>query len=87
MAIVQTLGLVHRLKLTDTLILAWAYIGPDPATAELLVILQPIGLAPEEAAFRGAMAEALSMALATRQPVMAYHQDNSAEITMLQLQA
>ncbi len=87
MATVQTQGLVHRLKLTDTLILAWTYIGPTANTSELLVILSPTGQPPEEAAFRGAMAEALSTALATRQSVIAFHDDNGVEITMLQLEA
>lgn len=83
----QTQGLVQRLKLTDTLILAWAYIGPTPSDTELLIVKQATGLGPEEAAFRGALADALSTALATRQQVIAFHADNGVEITMLQVES
>jgi hypothetical protein len=85
--VAQTQGLVQRLKLTDTQILAWAYIGPTSSNTELLVILQPTGLGPEEAAFRGAMADALGTALASRQQVIAFHDDNGVEITALHIQA
>ena len=83
----QTQGLVQRLKLTDTLILAWAYIGPTPTNTELLIVMSATGQPPDEAAFRGALAEALSAALASRQQVIASHDDNSAEITLLQVLA
>lgn len=83
----QTQGLVQRLKLTDTLILAWAYIGPTPSNTELLIVKSATGQPPDEAAFRGALAEALSAALASRQQVIASHDDNSAEITLLQVLA
>jgi hypothetical protein len=85
--VAQTQGLVQRLKLTDTLILAWAYIGPTPSNTELLIVRSATGQPPDEAAFRGALAEALSAALASRQQVIASHDDNSAEITLLQVLA
>jgi hypothetical protein len=85
--VAQTQGLVQRLKLTDTLILAYAYIGPTPSDTELLIILSPTGQPPEEAAFRGALAEALSGALASRQQVIATHDDNNIVITLLQVLA
>lgn len=83
----QTQGVVQRLKLTDTLILAYAYIGPTPSNTELLIVRSATGQPPDEAAFRGALAEALSAALASRQEVIASHDDNSAEITLLQVLA
>ena len=83
----QTQGLVQRLKLTDTLILAWAYIGPTPTNTELLIVRSATGQPPDEATFRGALAEALSAALASRQQVIASHDDNNVEITLLQILA
>ncbi len=83
----QTQGLVQRLKVTDSPILAWAYIGPMSSNTELLIIKQATGLGPEEAAFRGAMTDALSTALASRQQVIAFHDDNGIEINALQIQA
>lgn len=83
----QTQGFVQRLKLTDTLILAWAYIGPTASNTELLIVLSGTGQPPDEVAFRGALAEALSGALASRQQVIASHDDNSAIITLLQVLA
>ena len=44
----QTQGFVQRLKLTDTLILAWAYIGPTASNTELLVVLSGTGQPPDE---------------------------------------
>jgi hypothetical protein len=85
--VAQTQGIVQRLKLTDTLILAYAYIGPTPSNTELLIVRSATGQPPDEAAFRGALAEALSAALASRQQVIASHDDNSAEITLLQVLA
>jgi hypothetical protein len=85
--VAQTQGLVQRLKLTDTQILAWAYIGPTPTNTELLIVISPAGQPPDEAAFRGALAEALSGALSSRQQVIASHGDNDAEITLLQVLA
>lgn len=83
----QTQGLVQRLKLTDTQILAYAYIGPTPTNTELLIVRSATGLPPDEAAFRGALAEALSGALASRQQVIASHDDNNIEIALLQVLA
>jgi hypothetical protein len=85
--VAQTQGLVQRLKLTDTLILAWAYIGPGPTDTELLIVRSATGQPPDTAAFRGALAEALSSALASRQQVIASHDDNGVEITLLQVLA
>jgi hypothetical protein len=85
--VAQTQGLVQRLKLTDTQILAYAYIGPTPTNTELLIVRSATGLPPDEAAFRGALAEALSGALASRQQVIASHDDNNIEITLLQVLA
>ena len=81
----QTSGLVQRLKLTNTPVLAWVYIGPSSSDTELLWILEPSGLGPEDAAFRGAMAEALSSALVGEQEVIASHADDGAEITGLEI--
>jgi hypothetical protein len=85
--VAQTQGLVQRLKLTDTQILAYAYIGPTPTNTELLIVRSATGLPPDEAAFRGALAEALSGALASRQQVIASHDDNNIEIALLQVLA
>jgi hypothetical protein len=85
--VAQTQGLVQRLKLTDTLILAWAYIGPTPTDTELLIVRSATGQPPDTAAFRGALAEALSSALASRQQVIATHDNNNIEITLLQVLA
>ena len=83
----ETQGLVQRLKLTDTLILAFAYIGPTPTDTELLIVESGTGQPPDEAAFRGALAEALSAALSSRQQVIASHDDNDIRITLLQVLA
>jgi hypothetical protein len=83
----QTTGLVQRLKLTNGLVLAWAYIGPTSSNTTLLIIKQPTPLSPDEVALRAAMAEALSAALSTRQQVVATHADNDVEITALQVNA
>ena len=83
----ETQGLVQRLKLTDTQILAFAYIGPSPTDTELLIIESAVGEPPDEAAFRGALAEALSAALSSRQQVIASHDDNDIRITLLQVLA
>jgi hypothetical protein len=85
--VAETQGLVQRLKLTDTLILAFAYIGPSPTNTELLFVRSATGQPPDEAAFRGGLAEALSAALSSRQQVIASHDPNSAEITLLQVLA
>jgi hypothetical protein len=81
----QTIGLVQRLKITNPPQLAWAYIGPTPTDTELLLVLLPSGLGPEDAAFRGAMADALSAALANQREVIASHPDDSAEITAVEI--
>jgi len=85
--VAETQGLVQRLKLTDTQILAFAYIGPSPTDTELLIIESAVGEPPDEAAFRGALAEALSAALSSRQQVIASHDDNDIRITLLQVLA
>ena len=83
----ETQGLVQRLKLTDTQILAFAYIGPTPTNTELLIVESPTNQPPDEAAFRRALAEALSAALSSRQQVIASHDDNDIRITLLQVLA
>ena len=83
----ETQGLVQRLKLTDTQILAFAYIGPSPTNTELLIVESGAGQPPDEAAFRGALAEALSAALSSRQQVIASHDVNDIRITLLQVLA
>lgn len=79
----DTQGLVQRLKIRRDNVLA--YIGSTPSDTELLIISLPTGLRVEEAASRGAMAEALSTALASRRQVIATHGDDSNEITILQI--
>lgn len=81
----QTTGLVQRLKITNPPILAWVYIGPAPNNTEFLFIPQPQGLGAEDAAFRGAMVDALSAAMVAQQEVKASHPDESAEITAIEL--
>ena len=44
----QTTGFVQRLKLTNGLVLAWAYIGPASNNTTLLIIKQPTPLSPDE---------------------------------------
>jgi hypothetical protein len=83
----QTSGLVQRLKVTSPSVLAWVYIGPAPDDTELLIILAPLGLSAEDAAYRAAMADALGTALVNQRPVVAFHGDNSAEITAVQIPA
>jgi hypothetical protein len=85
--VAETQGLVQRLKLTDTQILAFAYIGPSPTNTELLIVESGTGQPPDEVAFRGALAEALSAALSSRQQVIASHDVNDIRITMLQVLA
>jgi hypothetical protein len=85
--VAETQGLVQRLKLTDTQILAFAYIGPSPTNTELLIVESGAGQPPDEAAFRGALAEALSAALSSRQQVIASHDVNDIRITLLQVLA
>jgi len=85
--VAETQGLVQRLKLTDTQILAFAYIGPSPTNTELLIVESGAGQPPDEAAFRGAVAEALSAALSSRQQVIASHDVNDIRITLLQVLA
>jgi len=82
-----TEGLVQRLKLTTGAVLAWAYIGPTSTSTTLLLVMQDSAGDPAEVAFRASMAEALSAALASRQEVVATHEDDSAAITQLQIVA
>lgn len=80
----QIQGLVQRLKLTSGLVLAWAYIGPAANNTTLLLVMQRTN-DPIDVAARASMAEALSGALASGREVIASHEDNSAEITMVQV--
>jgi hypothetical protein len=81
----ETRGFVQRLKVTSSIVMAWAYIGPSPTDTELLIVMAPAGLPAEDAATRGAIADALGAALVSQTEVVAIHGDNSAEITSLQL--
>lgn len=81
----QTRGFVHRLKVTMPSILAWAYIGPTATNTELLIIMAPAGLSAEDAAYRASMADALGVALAAQKEVVAFHANNSAEITAVHM--
>ncbi|HVL22817.1 MAG TPA: hypothetical protein VM450_01975 [Thermomicrobiales bacterium] len=83
----QTRGFVQRLKVTNSIVMAWAYIGPSPTDTELLIVMAPANLPAEDAATRGAIADALGAALASQTEVIAFHGDNSAEITALQIPA
>jgi hypothetical protein len=83
----QTIGLVQRLKVTSPPILAWVYIGPAPNDTDVLVILQPNGLGPEDAAFRASMVDALSAALVTQREVIATHNNNDVELLAVELRA
>lgn len=80
----ETTGFVQRLKLTPGLVLAWAYIGPSATDTTLLLVMQrdddPINVAAQ-----ATMAEALSGALASGKEVIATHEANLAEITVLQV--
>jgi hypothetical protein len=80
----QTTGLVQRLKLTPGLVLAWAYIGPSPTDTTLLLVMQRND-DPIDVAAHASMAEALSGALASGKEVIATHEANLAEITVLQV--
>ena len=80
----QTTGLVQRLKITPGLVLAWAYIGPSPNDTTLLKVMQRTD-EPTDVSCRASMAEALSGALASGKQVIATHDDDSAEITVLQV--
>lgn len=80
----QTTGLVQRLKITPGLVLAWAYIGPSPNDTTLLIVMQRTD-EPTDVSGRASMAEALSGALASGKQVIATHDDNGAEITVLQV--
>lgn len=80
----ETTGFVQRLKLTPGLVLAWAYIGPSPTDTTLLLVMQRDD-DPIDAAAHASMAEALSGALASGKEVIATHEANLAEITVLQV--
>lgn len=80
----QTTGFVQRLKVTPGLVLAWAYIGPAADNTTLLVVMQRTD-EPTDVSGRASMAEALSGALTSGKQVIATHDDNSAEITVLQV--
>jgi len=80
----QITGLVQRLKVTPGLVLAWAYIGPSADDTTLLIVMQRTDDAIDVAA-HASMAEALSGALAAGKEVIATHDDNSAEIEVLQV--
>lgn len=80
----QTQGLVQRLKLTSGLVLAWAYIGPTPASTTLLLVMQR-STEPEEIAAHASMAEALSGAMVSGKQVIATHGDSDSEITVLEV--
>jgi hypothetical protein len=80
----ETSGFVQRLKLTPGLVLAWAYIGPSADDTTLLIVMQRTD-DPIDVAAHASMAEALSGALAANKEVIATHDDNSAEIEMLQV--
>jgi hypothetical protein len=83
----QTIGLVQRLKVTSPPILAWVYIGPAPDDTDVLLILQPNGLGPEDAAFRASMVDALGSALVTQHEVIATHGNNDVEILGIEVRA
>lgn len=80
----ETTGFVQRLKLTPGLVLAWAYIGPSPTDTTLLLVMQRND-DPIDVAAHASMAEALSGALASGKEVIATHEANLAEITVLQV--
>lgn len=82
----QTQGLVHRLKITPGLVLAWAYIGPTAANTTLLLVMQRTD-DPIDVAARASMAEALSGALVSGREVIATHDAGKAEIDMVQVLA
>jgi hypothetical protein len=82
----QTQGLVHRLKITPGLVLAWAYIGPTAANTTLLLVMQRTD-DPIDVAARASMAEALSGALVSGREVIATHDADKAEIDMVQVLA
>ena len=37
----QTRGFVQRLKVTNSIVMAWAYIGPSSTDTELLIVMAP----------------------------------------------
>jgi len=80
----ETTGFVQRLKVTPGLVLAWAYIGPSPTDTTLLLVMQRND-DPIDVAAHASMAEALSGALASGKEVIATHEANLAEITVLQV--
>ena len=82
----QTQGLVQRLKLTTGSILAWAYIGPAANSTTLLIVTQE-SVDPADIAAQASMAEALSGALVSGKQVIATHDTNSSEITVLEVLA
>lgn len=81
----QTRGFVHRLKIGSPSILGWAYIGPTATDTELLLVMAPVGLSAVDAAYRASMADALAVALSANKEVVAFHPDNSAEITSVHM--
>jgi hypothetical protein len=81
----QTRGFVHRLKVTSPSLLAWAYIGPTPSNTELLLVMAPAGLSAADAAYRASLADALAVALSANKEIVAFHPDNSAEITAVHM--
>lgn len=81
----ETRGFVHRLKVTSPGILAWAYIGPSPDDTELFIILAPLALSAEDAAYRASMADALGIALAARTEVAVFHEEDRADITAVHM--
>jgi hypothetical protein len=81
----QTRGFVHRLKVTSPSILAWVYVGPTATDTELLLVMAPLNLSAVDAAYRASMADALAVALSANKEVVAFHPDNSAEITSVHM--
>lgn len=81
------IGRIHRLKVTSPPILAWVYIGPAANDTDLLVIIQPDDLGPEEAAYRASMVDALGTALISQHEVRATHADDGIGITMVELRS
>jgi hypothetical protein len=80
-----TRGFVQRLKVTDTSIPAWVYIGPSPADTELFIVQFRAGISSGEIAAGGAMIDALGAALTSGREVQVTHPDGSADITSVQL--
>jgi hypothetical protein len=78
-------GFVQRLKVTDSSIPAWVYVGPTPANTELFIVQFRPGISSGEIAAGAAMIDALGAALTSGREVQITHPDGLADITSVQI--